>query len=280
MRQINSISNLTHSDVFSAIIQSKREPYLSILNSVKNIVDKGYEKFENHLIESDLFYITSENITTEQKDALIHCYTSKTKKFNEYISQIKSSQDSFFKEYCPYCCIFNATTIDHYLPKEDFPEYSVHINNLIPCCDDCNRKKLTYWKDENSRGILYFYKDTLPQERYLYCDFSYNNSIPIVKYHLNFPATVNPEVQQIFFKHFERLNILNKYRDNSNVAITEHIFLLKNARNIPKNNVMNLLNLTIQDYKSKFGENYWKAVLFDSMINCSDLIEEIFGVNN
>lgn len=43
---------------------------------------------------------------------------------------------------CPFCGgLGHAWTLDHYLPKANFPAYSVHPNNLVPCCRDCNSGK-------------------------------------------------------------------------------------------------------------------------------------------
>lgn len=40
---------------------------------------------------------------------------------------------------CPFCCGINKiSTLDHFLPKSKFPQYSIDPNNLIPSCKDCN----------------------------------------------------------------------------------------------------------------------------------------------
>ncbi len=40
---------------------------------------------------------------------------------------------------CPFCGgIGHVKTLDHYLPKANFPLYSVLPANLVPCCRDCN----------------------------------------------------------------------------------------------------------------------------------------------
>jgi hypothetical protein len=43
---------------------------------------------------------------------------------------------------CPFCAgIGHVKTLDHYLPKSNFPLYSVLPANLVPCCRDCNTGK-------------------------------------------------------------------------------------------------------------------------------------------
>ena len=42
---------------------------------------------------------------------------------------------------CPLCGVRPANTLDHYLPKKAFPEFSVFPKNLVPACDTCNKTK-------------------------------------------------------------------------------------------------------------------------------------------
>ena len=39
---------------------------------------------------------------------------------------------------CPVCGSQSGATLDHYLPKTTYPEYSAYSWNLIPACFDCN----------------------------------------------------------------------------------------------------------------------------------------------
>lgn len=45
-------------------------------------------------------------------------------------------------ERCALCNVRPATTLDHHLPKSEFPVLSVTPDNLLPACDTCNRIKL------------------------------------------------------------------------------------------------------------------------------------------
>lgn len=43
---------------------------------------------------------------------------------------------------CPYCGnIGTPDTIDHYLPKADYPEFSIFSDNLVPSCFHCNNNR-------------------------------------------------------------------------------------------------------------------------------------------
>ncbi|MBD3831754.1 MAG: hypothetical protein IE910_00160 [Brevundimonas sp.] len=41
---------------------------------------------------------------------------------------------------CPMCGAAGVGTVDHYLPRETYPEFSVFTPNLVPACGTCNSK--------------------------------------------------------------------------------------------------------------------------------------------
>lgn len=48
---------------------------------------------------------------------------------------------------CPSCGEDGSPgTLDHYLPKEEFPELSVFFENLTPMCDQCQERKGASYK--------------------------------------------------------------------------------------------------------------------------------------
>lgn len=42
---------------------------------------------------------------------------------------------------CPICTVKVSKTLDHYLPKSKFPQFSLTPSNLIIMCGDCNKEK-------------------------------------------------------------------------------------------------------------------------------------------
>ena len=61
---------------------------------------------------------------------------------------------------CPFCGgLGHAWTLDHYLPKANFPAYSVHPSNLVPCCRDCNSGKNACFGAKAHEQTLHPYLD-------------------------------------------------------------------------------------------------------------------------
>jgi 5-methylcytosine-specific restriction endonuclease McrA len=42
---------------------------------------------------------------------------------------------------CPMCGSASTSTTDHVMPKDSWPAFSFFSRNLVPACDECNRKK-------------------------------------------------------------------------------------------------------------------------------------------
>src|SRR5204862_24909 len=62
--------------------------------------------------------------------------------------------------FCPLCGeLGQARTLDHYLPKANFPAYSVFPENLVPCCRDCNTGKNSSFPATRDKQALHPYLD-------------------------------------------------------------------------------------------------------------------------
>src|SRR6266436_1055374 len=42
---------------------------------------------------------------------------------------------------CPMCGRGRVATLDHFLPKYQYPEFAAYAKNLVPACYDCNNLK-------------------------------------------------------------------------------------------------------------------------------------------
>jgi 5-methylcytosine-specific restriction endonuclease McrA len=74
---------------------------------------------------------------------------------------------------CPYCGNpWVPDTLDHFLPKEDWPEYSILPNNLVPQCRSCAPIK----------GRRYYCPDEL---RAMFLHPMYNEALSSVRFKIN-----------------------------------------------------------------------------------------------
>lgn len=60
---------------------------------------------------------------------------------------------------CPYCGLGQVSQLDHYLPKSEFQAITVHPQNLVPACADCNKIKSAYRPTGDAPAVLHPYFD-------------------------------------------------------------------------------------------------------------------------
>lgn len=71
---------------------------------------------------------------------------------------------------CPLCEVNDVKHLDHYIPREKMPEFSVHPKNLIYICHNCNEIKDVMWLDNAGKRIIFnAYYDKLSGKALLVC---------------------------------------------------------------------------------------------------------------
>lgn len=167
------------------IINEKNRPIKDNLNLLKSAIIKSYNNYSE--IENNK-RIKVSNYDNNDKSNLQSLYNSKTSTAKKVIQSIIDNLDPKHDSRCLYCGIGEFEEIDHFLPKEHFPEFSILFKNLIPICGSCNKIKGQKTPGENI-DFLHLTYDILPLEEYLDLDITFNNKIPIlnftVKNHFN-----------------------------------------------------------------------------------------------
>lgn len=207
------ISTTNPFSIYEDIVK-KKYAFLSVLYGIDNSNSDCYvkvkERYETYTNSQGCLetMVNSTNFTGAEKDALLHCYNGNTKLVKELKKSIIESQNIHYRSKCTYCGIGDVSTMDHYLPKEDFFEYSVYCYNLIPCCSYCNGKKGTFFLDGNGdRKIFNPYFEKVQEEPILKCNFVCAEE----NIELNLHIKENVE-NNVWLNHLETLNIIERYK--------------------------------------------------------------------
>ncbi|KSU50178.1 hypothetical protein AS033_02040 [Exiguobacterium indicum] len=202
-------------NVYENIVLNKHK-YIDILYGKENRnecyekVKVRYKAYEENQLCLEIM-TPSANFTTTEKEALLHCYNGKTKVLKDLKDQIIKAQKLHFHTKCTYCGIGDITTMDHYLPKEDFFEFAVHCYNLIPCCSYCNTKKGKSFLDERGdRKIFNPYFENLSADIIIKCEFNFLQEKLI--YNISIESSIS---DNLLISHLETLNIIEKYKDET-----------------------------------------------------------------
>jgi len=205
--------------------------------------------------------VSTTTFTADEKYSLQHLYSSQTITAKKIIEAVSKTQLITQAGCCVSCGIGDADQIDHYLPQEHFPEYSIMHKNLLPICGACNEIK-----GDNIPGVTkdYFHPmfDRLPDEQFISCQITYSANIPISHFSIlpKFHAT-------IIGQHFTDLKLKSRLEKKATLY-----FLQMTACKDKFGNTFALeeIQRDISKLGVFFGTNYWKYVL------CSEMIQTNF----
>lgn len=262
--------------LFNNITEEKNNPYKTTLRTINGRVLSCYNEyitdFESLQEKLHSSFLVSE---TNEIDSLKKCYINKTDTFKYVRGQIFEIQPDVLKNFCPYCLIGEPETIDHYITKNEFPEYSALIKNLIPCCYSCNNKKDEVWRKNKKRRYIHFYNDNFLHENFLHAKLilKRGDSTPQINFYLSKPNTMSPSDFRIVKMHFKDLKLLKNYNRKANSMISTEIQIIKQSiiDGIDIIDIRYNLNLRYTALTADHGINYWVAILYQVLANYNNI---------
>lgn len=114
-------------------------------------------------------WILQNNIEFQEIKSSLHALYNKPPKNFYYIDKLRDSVNGS----CPVCGGAAPFTLDHHLPKDIFPQFSLYSRNLVPACSRCNQVKGTKYCGSNygERGV-HPYFDQFAERRVIQVKFS------------------------------------------------------------------------------------------------------------
>lgn len=165
---------------------------------------------------------------------------------------------------CPFCGHNRVKTLDHFLPKNNYPEFSILPLNLVPCCRDCNSdgKRTARPTGVEDQYLHPYYEDvTGIQWLEAVTVFGITDSPTIVFF-------VNKDAQNLSITMYERLVFQFSTLDigiiYSNQADTELSGMYHYFQEIHANGAGNLTQELVSLAKSKTlgNKNSWQAAMY------------------
>lgn len=118
---------------------------------------------------------------------------------------------------CPLCAHRDVASLDHYLPRENYPEFAVLPMNLVPSCSGCNGEKRSFIPNVAEEQLYHPYFDNWSMHTLLtatvhigaYVDVSFGIAED------GLPDLVRRRAQH----HFDRLKLDELYSANAEVEL-------------------------------------------------------------
>ncbi|NHV10347.1 HNH endonuclease [Cronobacter turicensis] len=181
---------------------------------------------------------------------------------------------------CLLCHIGEASTLDHFLPKENYPSLSISYNNLIPACDYCNRTKSKYLSLSKECQLIHPLFDHFYNRNWLKAVYSEVDNM--IYFQVNYEKNTI-EYKRVLF-HVKKFGILDTF---SAKAMSLVLSLVRNAiyKKLSLYEMIeinrDLLIMRYKDYpKSRYTIDLWQWLTLDALLSSQTFLtsgKQIFG---
>lgn len=276
MRSIPPLS-IDAAIVFDQIASAKRPARRARMRAARAEVLAAYQGYEDAAPE--VGGLDEAPLTDLQKEVMRHAFTVET----EPMTRLRGNLlERICVARCPFCGIGESSTLDHYLPKEQYPEFSVFPMNLVPSCAVCNTRKRDRILDEgtNARMFLHPCYDVVPDMAFLEVRTRMQANALILSYRLTQPVGMEPQTCQHLRSHFIELNLADRYRRMGLEHLGGQCSAFRRAYGYSKDakRVAEKLIEGAEDFEEWAGPNYWLAKLYRALAGNKDFCDGGFEV--
>lgn len=258
------VPNIDGITVFDDVVDAKHLPNKVVLRAIRASILDAYEKYL--AAAPNVENLNLNKASNAQKKSLLHAYNTSTLPLELMRTQLT---EPILNTKCFLCSISEVASLDHYLPKELFPQFSIFPQNLVPSCTKCNSHKGTKLIDEkvNVRRFLHSYYDDIPDESFLKANLEIKADLMVLKFHLAKPAGMAKYTFLHLQSHFNELGLAKRYMTNGLLHLREKRASYQRIYE-PDNDALSLserLAEEAQDFIDDYGANYWLAVLYKTL---------------
>lgn len=250
---------------FQACIKIVKNPDLKQrLTACENLIIKAEKEFDTKVATENIHSIQTEdivngNVTAEELEKV---YTLRMVKkdvpgrsiYDKLISAPKLG-------ICPLCSHRSVETLDHYLPKTDFPRLSTTPINLVPSCFSCNKSKLRHIPSNPEEATLHPYYDNIEDEEWLFAKVNHTD-LPSISYFVTSPENWTDLLKGRVKFHFKLLSLDKLYSTQAAVLIRGLSHRLDSIyKKLSSNGVKDYLN---EEANSRYAydKNSWQTVFY------------------
>jgi hypothetical protein len=262
---------------YDNIAAAKRGARKPLLVTLRPRIIAAYQQYR--AVAPNLLGLAPISLTDAEQEALRHAYNASTLAFDDLREKLFEPIEVAL---CAHCNMTEAYTLDHYLPKRTFPEFSTLSLNLLPACGKCNSSKSDAIVAHGSsvRAFLHAYYDTLPDENFLLLDMRLKRDGLGLTYRLHKPSTMPQPLYQQLDSHFSLLDLNDRYRVNALSRLRGRYRgfsrLYGSAARASK--VRRALHIEADSLAGEFGHNHWEAVLYKTLASSDEFCDGGFKV--
>lgn len=206
------------------------------------------------------------------EDAMEHCYIGDTKArtvmLEGLMKQIKQQPNL-----CPYCLLRQPKSLDHFLPKDFYPEFAVLGWNLVWVCDPCNRKKGNRLVDA-PREVMNPYFDVIPETALLHANVAVTPEGVAVRYRIEtLDPIVSADIVELMRRHYAALALENDYVGEGAAVVSDLINSITAQYRLAID--QNQLDAAIDNRLREWGDypvNCFRVAVIEALETCPGLL--------
>lgn len=174
--------------------------------------------------------------------------------------------------FCP-CCgePGKPRTLDHYLPKTIYPEFSIVLANLTPMCDECQAKKGTNYADvEGNKKFIHPYFDPI-ETVLLELRISEPFSSPVA-FTVAVPDSLDLALSSLVARHIEGINFVERFEEFCRQHYTNLLMMFVEERKEPEpDSSTRIITRFLRQYE-KESVNRWESVFYRGVLANQNLL--------
>ncbi|WP_323959512.1 hypothetical protein GC088_13420 [Arthrobacter sp. JZ12] len=173
---------------------------------------------------------------------------------------------------CCLCGLRPTSELDHYLPKQLFPEFAALTVNLVPVCGVCNKRKDQLYKtDLGDPAFIHAYLDQLPgSEPFLRATLEVGDGI-IPSFEIVQASGLPDKTFRVLVSHFAHFQLGTVYSEEAVELLYEKSVAIADfySEGGPTG-VEKYLRLEALSTARHFGLNHWKPATLTAAAESAD----------
>lgn len=247
----------------------------SRLAVVATQLESTYKNYAQHFDLNLLESLDPDTAFSVHKADLLSLYNYQFKIIRDLRLEIQRQQPQVVRFTCQHCTLTSNESLDHFVPKDEFPEFAIHPLNLLPICMKCNQHKSHVWRKAGVRKALNLYLDRLPDEQYLFVNVKFDKNSEIdFEFYLDKPKSVSKAMFGLIESHFENLNLFSRMREKAIPVVSELINTVSSRMgNLSYPEIADEIKEAANSNKGEFGANYWKSVVEIELLDSAPFLK-------
>lgn len=258
--------------VYEECVQSFRDKDLrNRLEQCADLVERDSKKFEENFPQNIMQLSESELPDDVSGENLVNVYKYKFAKMKSpgrryYDKLLNAPREGI----CPICGVRTVSTLDHYLPKSEYPLLAITLSNLIPSCFDCNRDKMVYIPNRMEDALFHPYFDDLSNVVWLEAEIFEDRTI---QYDVVCPETWDRVLKERVSGFLEVYKLQKLYAAQAVSELESMRLLMKKIYQRGGSHELHDYLVDIKESVEAADLNWWKAALYRALLRQQSIVE-------